>query len=127
MKYLFKFKKGDISLIVTLLVCSIVLILLTPLAQKVSVESQISRENLMSQQAIQAAKTGLDSWKYRFTNGSTTPSSDTDWTSLDSSLGIEYKVIYYTDSINPPYIISTGRVNRGNFTIERSLEEKFTN
>jgi hypothetical protein len=137
----YKFQKGDISLLVTLLICSIILILLAPIAQKVSVESKISRENLMSQQAIQAAKTGLDAWVYywlndeintTFSDTTNWPNSNTttladitldgDWIILDNSSNIQYKV-KFIDS-NPPKVVSTGRVNRDGFTIERVLEDE---
>lgn len=139
-----KFKKGDISLLVTLLVCSILLILLAPISQKVSVESKISKENLMSQQAVQAAKTGLDSWIYEFTkptgskiditnsskrnwpNSDTPPTLDVDgdWLVLDSTSGIQYQVKFQPRSgSNPARIISIGRVKRDSFTIERILED----
>lgn len=126
-----KFQKGDISLLLTILVCSIILVLLVPLAQKVSVEARISRENLMSQQAVQAAATGLDSWKSNFINGSGSPASDASWTSLDSNLGIEYRVDFYPKSdTKPAYIVSRGRSAGASGstlerTIERSLEETF--
>jgi hypothetical protein len=153
-----KTKKGDISLLATLLACSILLILLAPMAQKVSVESKISRENLMSQQAVQAAKTGLDAWLYEATkptgtnintdvtfqrdwpnilttvskDDSGTPSdSSDDFIILDSSLGIQYQVKFEpADNIDPANpspakIISKGRVKRGAFTIERTLEATF--
>lgn len=132
-----KFKQGDISLLVTLLVCSIILILLAPLAQKVSVESKISRENLMSQQAVQAAKTGLDAWLYNFVKSNDVITStgpiiqsnwpNSGWAELDSTLGIQYRVEFIPKSTTNPVarIISTGRVNRDGFTIERALEEEF--
>lgn len=137
----YKSKKGDISLLVTLLVCSIILILLAPMAQKVSVESRISKENLMSQQAVQAAKTGLDAWTDNFISGTIdeksagdaknwpnllTPSSikEDDWIVLESSLGIQYQVKFLPrDDSNPAKIISTGRVKKNNFTIEKTLED----
>lgn len=128
----YKYKKGDISLLVTLLVCSIILILLAPMAQKVSVESRISKENLMSQQAVQAAKTGLDAWKYKVSEdltidlNTTDSRNNIDWLVLDSSLGIEYKVDYYPRfGTQPAYIVGIGRVKKNNFTIERTLEEEF--
>jgi|GEM_PF-798088 hypothetical protein len=64
MRYKNQLKKGDISLIIVILISGIMLSLLIPLSQKVTVEGNISRENLMSQQAIQAAKVGLEDWKY---------------------------------------------------------------
>ena len=119
----YKSKKGDISLLVTLLVCSIILILLAPLAQKVSVESKISRENLMSQQAVQAAKTGVDAWLYNFVNSTSAPSNIT-VTPLDSTLGIQYRVEFIPRSgSTPARIKSTGLVIRGGVTIERTLED----
>lgn len=132
----YKSKKGDISLLVTLLVCSIILILLAPIAQKVSVESKISRENLMSQQAIQAAKTGLDAWLYNFVKSNDVITStgpiiqsnwpNSGWAELDSTLGIQYQVEFIPKSASTPARIkSTGRVNRDGFTIERALEEEF--
>jgi type II secretory pathway pseudopilin PulG len=139
----YKSKKGDISLLVTLLVCSILLILLAPIAQKLSVESKISRENLMSQQAAQAAKTGLDAWLYNWLEGKIDekagsgnqnwPNSDTpptldvngDWLVLDNTAGIQYQVKFQPRSGSiPARIISTGRVNRDGFTIERILEDE---
>lgn len=141
----YKFKQGDISLLVTLLVCSIILILLAPIAQKVSVESKISRENLMSQQAIQAAKTGLDAWVYNYTedkidiednfgeqnwpNRNTPGVSNRDrgWIYLDISSGIQYRVVFIklNEDNKIKYIIrSTGRVKKGTLTIERVLEDE---
>ena len=146
MKY--KSKKGDISLLVTLLVCSIILILLAPLAQKISVESNISRENLMSQQAIQAAKTGLDEFKYNLNNMSLNefdlstvqewPNSSTStsnitqdkdsrkyWVELDNDLGTQYRIEYIPskDPSVDPKIIARARVKKNSFTIERTFEE----
>lgn len=139
-----QFKQGDISLLVTLLVCSIILILLAPIAQKVSVESKISRQNLMSQQAVQAARTGLDSWLYEFTrtksnidirystqrnwpNNKTPPALDVegDWLVLDSTSGIQYQVKFQPKNGSiPARIISIGRVKRDGFTVERILEDE---
>jgi type II secretory pathway pseudopilin PulG len=137
-----KSKKGDISLLVTLLVCSILLILLAPIAQKVSVESNISKENLMSQQAAQAAKTGLDAWLYNWLEGKIDETSaggqknwpngitpltqaKDGWIILDSTSGIQYQVKFEPRSgSTPARIISTGRVNRDGFTIERILEDE---
>jgi len=138
-----KCKKGDISILVTLLVCSIILTLLTPIAQKISVESKISRENLMSQQAVQASKTGLEAWNDNFIKDKIDEKStgnqknwpnfntpigeiDSGWINLDPTLGIQYKVEFLPKSeFNSARIISTGRVKKGSFTIERSLEETF--
>jgi type II secretory pathway pseudopilin PulG len=132
-----KFKQGDISLLVTLLVCSILLILLAPIAQKVSVESKISKENLMSQQAVQAARTGIDAWVYEFTkptgsnidiNNSSRqnlPNDDDKWIVLDSPSGIQYRVELIKGSgSNPSIIRSRGRVERDSMTIERVLEDE---
>lgn len=144
MKY--KFKKGDISLLVTILVCGIILILLAPLAQKISVETNISRENLMSQQAIQAAKTGLDEFKYNLNNMSLNgfdlnsqavwPNSSTItsniiqdsgvyWVELDNDLGTQYRIEYIPskDPSVDPKIIARARVKKNSFTIERTFEE----
>jgi len=128
----YKSKKGDISLVITLLVCSIILILLAPLAQKVSVESKISRENLMTQQAVQAAKTGLERWVYdvsiKTIDGVFNISADTpaETFELNPTLGIQYKVDFQPKSgSTPAYIISTGIVDRGGIRIERVLEEEF--
>ena len=68
MKNHLQFRKGDITLLVTMLVCLIIIILLLPISDKIAVEVNISKENLMSQQAIQAAKTGLDAWDYYYAN-----------------------------------------------------------
>lgn len=151
MKY--KFKKGDISLIIVVLVSGIILSFLIPLSQKLSVEANIARENLMSQQAIQAAKVGLEDWKYNLNRDETTiqifgiplpatakwpnintisipnpPTVDGDWIVMDSTAGnrILYKV-EYIPPVGPSLarIIATGRVERGNLTIDRTLEESF--
>jgi len=128
----YKSKKGDISILVTLLVCSIILILLAPLAQKVSVESKISRENLMSQQAVQAAKTGLERWVYDVSIMTIDDVFDikkkppTLKVELDPTLGIQYKVDFNPRfGSKPAHIISTGIVTRGGIRIERVLEEEF--
>jgi hypothetical protein len=65
MKFILQQYKGDITLFVTIIVSAVMLILLLALSQKITVESRISRENLYSQQAIQAANTGIDAWEYR--------------------------------------------------------------
>lgn len=65
MKHISQQYKGDITLFVTIIVSAIMLILLTSLSQKISVESRISRESLYSQQALQAANTGIDAWQYQ--------------------------------------------------------------
>lgn len=65
MKHISQQYKGDITLFVTIIVSAVMLILLLALSQKITVESRISRENLYSQQAIQAANTGIDAWEYR--------------------------------------------------------------
>jgi hypothetical protein len=114
-------KKGDISILVTILISSIILILLTPISQKLSIESQISKENLMSQQAVQAAKTGLDAWMYEVSRiGTFIP--DTNEIINNSNPRIEYKV-KFEDGVNK--LISTGIVTQGNLTIERTLEQTF--
>lgn len=149
-----KSKQGDISLLVTLLVCSILLLVLTPLSRKIAIESNISKENLMSQQAIQSAKTGLEAWKYNlvedkidYNNSGALknwPNSNTDisfitpnppdtnwennWIVLDNSLGIQYRVEFIPSpdgGITSPKIIGRGRVKRGSTTVERVFEESF--
>ncbi len=65
MKHISQQYKGDITLFVTIIVSAVMLILLLALSQKITAESRISRENLYSQQAIQAANTGIDAWEYR--------------------------------------------------------------
>lgn len=146
MRNIINAKKGDLSLIVAILVSGIMLILLLPLSQKLTIESGISRENLMSQQAVQAAKTGLDDWKSNLVNNnvdisinSTTknwPNSNTNtpyikdgvWIILkdEGNQQVQYRVEYLSaNGQNPPKIISRGRVKKNNFTIERTLEESF--
>lgn len=124
-----KSKRGDITLLVTLLVCFTVLILLTPISQKVVLESRISKENLMSQQAVQAAKTGLDAWKYKVNEDLdlNLNNSNINTTNLDNSLGIKYEVTYNKQvGSTPAYLVSRGEVTRNGVTIERVLEEEFT-
>jgi uncharacterized protein (UPF0333 family) len=127
----YKSKKGDISLLVTLLVCSIILILLAPIAQKLTVEARISKENLMSQQAIQAAKTGLDHWLYELTRTDGNIDLDEGITNLSAKINendpeIEYTVTYKRDYINLKIIItSTATVTVGSTKVERSLEQTF--
>jgi hypothetical protein len=115
-------KKGDISILVTILISSIILILLTPISQKLSIESQISKENLMSQQAVQAAKTGLDAWMYEVSRIGTFISDPIQTIINNSNPRIEYKV-KFEDGVNK--LISTGIVTQGNLTIERTLEQTF--
>lgn len=130
MKNHLQFRKGDITLLVTMLVCLTIIILLLPIANKITVESKISKENLMSQQAVQAAKTGLDAWRWNFNQpGITKPEQvDTSETLLDLGLGIYYQVEYFPAvGTAQPYLVSTGRVKRdsGTWIIERTLEEVF--
>jgi hypothetical protein len=136
------------------MVSATMLILLLALSQKVTVESRISRENMYSQQALQAANTGLDAWQYQWVqkgdvdiaiplnstwpNSSTigetieTDSSGKEWIEL-SSVGvssIQYRVEFQAGNIlvTPPIlplIIAKGRVVRGNTIIERTLEQAF--
>jgi len=124
-----QFRKGDITLLVTMLVCLTIIILLLPIANKITVESKISKENLMSQQAVQAAKTGLDAWRYNFAKQtSPLPQSDPSETLLDPGLGIYYQVEYFPAvGTAKPYLVSTGQVKRdsGAWIIERTLEEVF--
>jgi type II secretory pathway pseudopilin PulG len=145
----YKFKKGDISLIIVILVSGIILSLLIPLSQKISVESNISRENLMSQQAIQAAKTGLEDWRYNITYKDTIDYQDSvkknwpndntislsytvidDWIVLvdEPNQKIQYKVEFEEGITGTSFskIIATGRVERNGFTVDRTLEETFT-
>ena len=85
----------------------------------------------MSQQSIQAAKTGLDAWLDNFIKGNVviTDSNkrnwpNSGWESLDSTLGIQYQVEFIPKSASTPARIkSTGRVDRGGVTIERTLED----
>ena len=155
MKHISQQYKGDITLFVTIIVSAVMLILLLALSQKVTVESRISRENMYSQQALQAANTGIDAWQYQWTQGggvnitqtnltnwpnsnttgeTTEDSSGKDWIVLSSVGGssIQYRVEFQagntlvTPTI-PPLIIAKGRVVRGNTIIERTLEQQFTN
>jgi hypothetical protein len=145
MRNILETRKGDISLIIVILISGIMLILLLPLSQKITVESNISRENLMSQQAIQAARTGLDEWKFNVVEGKidtsigstttnwpniNTPSNvqrDGDWIILSSNGNqqIQYQIIFNNTTV--PSITAKGRVknNNNNFTIERTLTESF--
>lgn len=129
MKNYSQFRKGDITLLVTMLVCLIIIILLLPISDKITVEVNISKENLMSQQAVQAAKTGLDAWKYNYAQqNSSLPQSDPSETLLDQGLGIYYQVEYFPAvGTAKPYLVSTGQVKRdsGAWIIERTLEEVF--
>jgi hypothetical protein len=155
MKHISQQYKGDITLFVTIIVSAIMLILLTSLSQKISVESRISRESLYSQQALQAANTGIDAWQYQVAQTdniditSLTAGADKNWPninaigveSLDSSdtwivlsteglSSIQYRVEFKagnatTIPLTPPSIISQGRVVRGNIIIERTLQQEF--
>lgn len=140
MKEIIRTKNGDISVLITILISSILLIFLTTLSQKVASEARIARENLMSQQAIQAAKTGLDAWEYQFSKENIDPSSNLykdwpnintpssekkdDWIILDKVDGVEirYKVEFRS---NPNTIIGYGKAIRGNIEVERSFEKVF--
>lgn len=135
--------KGDITLLTVIMLSAIMLIILGSLSQKSSIESVISRENLYSQQAIQAANTGLDAWQYQFVQGpvditdpleqdwptiASSPTGIQGWIALPGVAGgsIEYQVKYVPVSGgNPAKIISTGRVTRGSIIIERTLEQEF--
>ncbi|MEY3471158.1 MAG: hypothetical protein RLZZ223_508 [Candidatus Parcubacteria bacterium] len=141
MKEITKVKKGDISVLVTILVSSILLIFLTTLSQKVSSEARIARENLMSQQAIQAAKTGLDAWKYQYIQGGVDPTSDLDknwpnskaysenlkdnWVVLKVVGGVE--ISYRVELRSSDTIVGYGRAVRGKMQVERSFENVFNN
>lgn len=131
-------RRGDITLITVILISAIMLIILGSLSQKSSIESVISRENLYSQQAIQAANTGLDDWIVQFIAGTvdienvtqrdwpTTPPNG--WQTLTGSGGnvVEYQVKYIpATGTNKDKIESTGRVRRGSLIIERTLEQEF--
>ena len=154
MKHNLQQYKGDITLFVTIMVSATMLILLLALSQKVTVESRISRENMYSQQALQAANTGLDAWQYQWVqkgtiditiplkstwpNSSTigetikTDSSGKEWIEL-SNVGvssIQYRVEFQAGNtlVTPPIlplIITKGKVVRGNTIIERTLEQQF--
>jgi hypothetical protein len=149
MKHISQQYKGDITLFVTIIVSAVMLILLLALSQKVTVESRISRENMYSQQALQAANTGIDAWQYQWTQGggvditqtnlanwpninTPTEEKDGEWIELSSVGGssIQYRVEFQagntlvTPTI-PPLIIAKGRVVRGNTIIERTLEQAF--
>lgn len=137
--------RGDITLLTVIMISAIMLIILGSLSQKSSRESVISRENLYSQQAIQAANTGLDAWQYQFVQGPVNPSNNLtkDWPTLaSSSTGtqewielldtgsriIDYQVKFIAATSTPPApakIISTGRVTIGSLVIERTLEQEF--
>ncbi len=135
--------KGDITLLTVIMLSAIMLIILGSLSQKSSIESVISRENLYSQQALQAANTGLDAWQYQFVQGpvdineplerdwptiASSPSGVQQWIPLPGGPGgtIEYQVKYIPPSGGvPAQIISTGRVTRGALIIERTLEQEF--
>lgn len=143
--------KGDITLLTVIMLSAIMLIILGALSQKSSIESVISRENLYSQQALQAANTGLDAWQYQFVQGevkdldnplsltrdwptiASSPTGTQEWISLPGTTGgtIEYQVKYIPPSGgSPAKIISTGRFRRGTLLaptllIERTLEQEF--
>jgi hypothetical protein len=147
MKHISQQYKGDITLFVTIIVSAVMLILLLALSQKVTVESRISRENMYSQQALQAANTGIDAWQYQWTQKDTIdinstipanrnwPNSETEeWIVLSNVGGssIQYRVEFQAGNtvVSPPtlpLIIAKGRVVRGNTIIERTLEQQFTN
>jgi Tfp pilus assembly protein PilX len=155
MKHISQQYKGDITLFVTIIVSAVMLILLLALSQKVTVESRISRENMYSQQALQAANTGLDAWQYQWTQNTTIdinstipanrnwPNSETEETTVTSSgkewivlsnvggSSIQYRVEFQAgNTATPrilPSIIAKGRVVQGNTIIERTLEQQFTN
>ena len=157
MKHISQQYKGDITLFVTIIVSAVMLTLLLALSQKVTVESRISRENMYSQQALQAANTGIDAWQYQWTQGGgvditqtnltnwpntntnttgetiITDSSGKEWIELSSVGGssIQYRVEFQAgNTATPrilPSIIAKGRVVRGNTIIERTLEQQFTN
>lgn len=130
--------RGDITLITVILISAIMLTILGSLSQKSNIESVISRENLYSQQAIQAANTGLDDWIVQFIAGTVDINNiaQRDWPNTppggwqiltgSGSNVVEYQVKYIpATGTNRDKIESTGRVRRGNLIIERTLEQEF--
>jgi Tfp pilus assembly protein PilX len=131
-----KFQRGDIAVFMTIMISTIMMTLLLGITQKVTLESRLTRENLSSQQAIQAANTGIDAWQYALRTGdvditnpgnnANVPNIPNEWVVLldENNRVIEYRVEYNTSN-NIPKIISTGRVTQANRTIERRLELVF--
>jgi len=131
-----KFQRGDIAVFMTIMISTIMMTLLLGITQKVTLESRLTRENLSSQQAIQAANTGIDAWQYALRTGdvditnpgnnANVPNISNEWVVLldENNRVIEYRVEYNTSN-NIPKIISTGRVTQANRTIERRLELVF--
>lgn len=69
MEQIHKNHKGDITLLTIFIIIIIMLTLFVSLSQKSVFESRLSRENLYSQEALQAANTALSAWEYQYVSG----------------------------------------------------------
>jgi len=124
MKNHLQFRKGDITLLVTMLVCLIIIILLLPISDKIAVEVNISKENLMSQQAIQAAKTGLDAWDYYYAQNPNPPirtPQDVSYIVGDGNWPNRNNTIYPTDILGEWIVLADDSVT-GGATTEYKVE-----
>jgi Tfp pilus assembly protein PilX len=152
MEKIHKNHKGDITLLTIFIIIIIMLTLFVSLSQKSVFESRLSRENLYSQEAIQAANTALSAWEYQYVSGapgipssvvvdplssnknnrdhpaSSNNGATKNWINLNTgSNSVQYRAEYIGtvgDPNDPPTIIGIGRVNKGGIVTERALAQQ---
>lgn len=107
-----KMEKGDITLLIVFMVVSIMSFMLIFLSQRVAVQIQRDRQGVASQQALQAANTGIEQWLYELKTEppGTKPNTIEFKESLfqDNGMNIDYEVSYQD---NPERIQAIGKVD----------------
>jgi hypothetical protein len=113
--------RGDVSMFVTIMVVGVMMILLTTITQKTANELIRNRRAFSSQQAFQAANSGLERWLFEFRETGLTNDIPETPIAVVNNVVISYRVSY--DGTNK--LVSIGSANDGTTKIERALEIVF--
>lgn len=118
-----KYQRGDVAIFFVFMITSILVLLLGTLSQRVADQIQRNRQGLASQQAAQAAQTGLEHWieELKVTGSPSGASSKVGngWVDLNTSavgVDIQYKVTYddNTGNSDPNILTAIGRADTTN-------------
>jgi len=118
---MYKKLRGDVSIFVTLMIVGVMLILLSTITQKTAKELIRTRKAFNSQQAFQAANSGLERWLFEFRETGVTSNIPITNIAIIGNVIISYEVTY--DGTNR--LVSVGVADDGVSKIERALEVVF--
>lgn len=106
-KNTFHKKKGDVSLLIILMMVSIMSIVLSSIANRSVAEVNLSRQTFLGLQALQAANTGVEIWLTKFKETGSNPGILCEATPTPSGCTTSYGSSFYTDgALRVSYVVA---------------------